>query len=133
MSTIAAIYAVSEIMDIQQNQTKVDSQMAATADEYATTIVSADNQSTQAMSAVVSDQNTTDSTTTNNNMVEAQQVQSTYTTEFQAQQKDASSIGTVFTNLTSGPDSNNMKTDGSVGNMFLQILSKVSSMLGSSY
>ncbi|MES2345638.1 MAG: hypothetical protein V4494_06865 [Chlamydiota bacterium] len=130
------IAALVVVMNIQQQMTKTDSETSTQVNSEANTIVAADNKSTQAMSAVISSQNTdgsSSSTTTNTNLQEAQQVESTQTALFQSQQEFMTSQGTIFTNLTSGPDSNNMKTDGTVGNLVLQILSKLSSLLGTYY
>lgn len=135
MATELSIFAVSEMMDIQENQTQVDSQVAAAADTVTSQLVNACNASLEEMSKVVSDQNSSSSSSssTNNNMVEAQQVQSTWTTEFNSEQETSSSIGTTFTNETTGPDTNNMKTLGQLGNLLLEIISKVTNMLGSFY
>jgi hypothetical protein len=130
----ATIAALVIMMSIQQQMTQVDSEAATQLNNEASTVVNADNASTQQMSAVISSQNTSsDSSSENTNLQEAQQVESAETAQFQAQQQFITSQATLFTNLTSGPDSNNMKTDGTVGNLILQILSKVSSLLGTYY
>ena len=137
MTLYYAILAVANMMAIQSNQSASDSAASAAIDEEATMLTNAQTASTEAMSNVISAQNTSSnsdsSSSTNNNMTEAQQVESTETTLFQSQQKFISSMATVFTNLVSGPDTNNLKTDGTIGNMILQILSKTSSMLGTYY
>lgn len=133
MATFLAIEILgNSIMTTQQNQIQVDSEAVTATTAWANQLVQACNSCAQEMSNIVGQANN-GSSNASSNVSEATQVATTVNTEMSGAQKAASSIGGTFTNLVSGPDNQNMKTDGSVGNLLLQNMNKTASLLSSGY